>query len=118
MIVALPVNEDQKEICPSFGRAPLFLFYDTDTKQSVPVENPGALAQGGAGLKAAQAVLDGGAAALITPRCGENAAAVLLEGGVSLYKSQGADVAENLKRFAAGALDELTSFHGGYQGIQ
>ena len=73
MIIAIPVNEnrDDTDICVSFGRAPFFLFHDTDTGKSELVSNSAAQAPGGAGIKAAQFVVDKGAKALITPRCGE-----------------------------------------------
>ena len=30
MRIAVPVEENEKDICPSFGRTPLFYIYDTD----------------------------------------------------------------------------------------
>ena len=36
MKIAIPVDEKNMEsgVCPSFGRAPYFLFYNTETKES------------------------------------------------------------------------------------
>jgi predicted Fe-Mo cluster-binding NifX family protein len=36
MKIAIPVDEQNLDsgVCPSFGRAPYFLFYNTDTKES------------------------------------------------------------------------------------
>lgn len=33
MKIAIPVEDYETEICPSFGRAPMFLIYDTETKE-------------------------------------------------------------------------------------
>ncbi len=117
MIVALPMDEDRKNICVSFGRAPFFLFKNTETGAEEFVVNPGAEASGGAGVKAAQAVVDGGSDALITVRCGENAAEVFKAADIKIYKAEGTDGAENLKALAEGKLSELTKFHAGYHGI-
>ena len=116
MKIAVMLEDDRTHICPVFARAPFLLVEDHGT-ESVEV-NPGADAQSGAGLQAAQAVLDSGAGVLITARCGENAAAVFQEAGVEIYKAQGTDARENLRLFHEGRLEKLTHFHAGYQGIQ
>lgn len=118
MKIALPLDEDKKSVCVAFGRAPFFLVHDTDTKTQEIVPNPGAAAEGGAGLKAAQAVTDSGAQALITPRCGENAAEVFRAAEIRIYQSQGRAAADNIFAFEAGKLEELTHFHAGYHGIR
>ena len=58
MIIAVPVEDNEVEICPSFGRTPLFYFYDTETETGEFVENEAMNAPGGAGIKAAQTVID------------------------------------------------------------
>ena len=116
MIVAIPLDENKKDVCVSFGRAPLFLLGDTETGESRMLPNPAADAAGGAGLKAAQFVADQNAQALITVRCGENAGQVLKAAEVKIYKALEGDAAENLKALAEGRLAELTHFHAGFHG--
>ncbi len=116
MRIAIPVEENQKEICPSFGRAPLFYLYDTETKEGIYVENAAINAPGGAGIKAAQVILDVKADVVLVPRCGENAAKVLEAGGVRLYESVGVSVAENLQAYFDGKLTVLTDIHPGFHG--
>ena len=41
MKIAIPVEDYETEICPSFGRAPMFLIYDTETKEKLLVYYPG-----------------------------------------------------------------------------
>ena len=120
MITAIPVNEngESASVCVSFGRAPFFLFYGTETGKSETVVNEAANAQGGAGIKAAQVVVDRGAKALITPRCGENAAQVLKAAGIEIYKSSGGDAGQNLADLKAGRLELLNNFHPGFHGKQ
>ncbi|MEG0875833.1 MAG: NifB/NifX family molybdenum-iron cluster-binding protein [Oscillospiraceae bacterium] len=118
MIIALPVEEASlsSEICPSFGRTPFFLIYDMATKEASFLPNSAAESQGGAGIKAAQLLLDNGVGALLTPRCGENAAKLLLEAEVKIFESVSRPAQQNLYVFKAGGLPLLTRFHPGYQG--
>ena len=117
MKTLLPLDEDKTHICPSFGRAPYFLFRDDEADVTEVLENPAADARGGAGLKAAQFVIDRGANTLITPRLGENAAEVFNAAGIAIYKSIDGDAQANLAALKAGTLDVLTHFHAGYHGL-
>ena len=76
MRIAVPVEENEKEICPSFGRTPLFYIFDTETNSGTLIENDAMNAPGGAGIKAAQTVIDAKAEVVLVPRCGENAATI------------------------------------------
>ena len=116
MKIAIPVDENQRTICASFGRTPYFQLYDSETKQSDMKKNPAAEAEGGAGIKAAQFVVDMRADVLITIRCGQNAADVFLAANVKVYKAGGTDAKENLKDYMEGKLEELTGFHAGFHG--
>ncbi len=116
MIIAIPLDENQKDVCVSFGRAPYYLFHNTDTNTDEILENPAAQAPGGAGIKAAQFVADRKAGALITIRCGENSAAVLLDAGIAIYKAKKTPAHDNIKALAEGRLARLESFHAGFHG--
>ena len=117
MKVIIPVDEPSptSPVCPSFGRAPYFALCEDGGVRII--ENPGAQAQGGAGLKAAQAAADSGADALVTVRCGENAAEVLKAAGIKIYKSNEGSAIENAAALERGELAELTHFHAGFHGI-
>jgi predicted Fe-Mo cluster-binding NifX family protein len=118
MVVAVPVYDDDKTICVSFGRSPEFLFVDTETNEKKYIKNPAADAPGGAGIKAAQFVADNKAMALLTPRCGENAANVLEGANVIIYKTTSTDTDGELKKFEDGKLEALSGFHPGFHGKQ
>ena len=64
-------------VSSTFGRSKKFLIYDTDSKETRYIDNLAMNSQGGAGIKAAQVILDAGVDVLLTPQCGENAAKVL-----------------------------------------
>lgn len=114
MKIAMPVNEDKETVCISFGRTTLFLLVDAETGIKEYIDNSAAASQGGAGIKAAQSLVDHGVEVLLTPRCGENAAKVLETAGVALYKSNGDLVEDNLAAFADGKLLVLSEIHPGF----
>lgn len=114
MRIAIPMDENKKDVCVVFARAPYFLFQDEDTE--TVMENPAAEAQGGAGIQAAQFLVDQGADVLITVRCGQNAADIFGAAGMKIYKSAGETAAKDVEDFHAGRLEELTHFHGGFHG--
>ena len=118
MKIIIPVDEASPNtgVCVSFGRAPYFALCESEGVTFI--ENPGAQAEGGAGLKAAQAVADSGAEALVTVRCGENAAEVLKAAAIKIYRSTDGTALENAAALEAGELEELTRFHAGFHGIQ
>lgn len=118
MRIAIPVDENniKGSICVSFGRAPYFMFYDTEKNESDFINNTAANSQGGAGIKAAQIIVDNNADVLITPRCGDNAAEVLKAAYITIYKTKNNSIEDNLKDFKEEKLSLLTKIHEGFHG--
>ena len=116
MRIAIPLDENKKDVCIVLARAPYFLFHE-DGKDTV-IENPAAVAQGGAGIQVAQFLVDNRIDALITVRCGQNAAEVFQAAEMKIYKSVNKVAADDLNAWKEGKLEELTEFHSGYHGIQ
>ena len=114
MKIAIPV--DDGNICVSFGRTPYFMLYDTENNKSRFINNSAANSQGGAGIKAAQIIVDNNADVLITPRCGQNAAEVLIAANVKIYKALNNSIEENLTEFKNDKLSILTEIHAGFHG--
>ncbi|WP_292522016.1 NifB/NifX family molybdenum-iron cluster-binding protein [Methanoculleus sp.] len=91
-----------------FGRAPCFVFVDTETGKSESVENPLIDAAGGVGPRAVQMLAEHGATILITGQVGGNAAKALEAGGIRAYAYRGSGtVADALAEYAAGNLKPL-----------
>ncbi|MDD2212210.1 MAG: NifB/NifX family molybdenum-iron cluster-binding protein [Peptococcia bacterium] len=118
MKIAVPVDEKdlKSKVCVSFGRTPYFLIYNTETKESVFLENSAAASTGGAGIKAAQTIVDNGVSALLTPRCGENAADVLKAADIKIYKTKSVAINDNIEAFIDGKLPLLDEIHAGFHG--
>jgi predicted Fe-Mo cluster-binding NifX family protein len=89
---------------PAFGRCPTYLFIDTETMQFEAVENPAANATGGAGIQAAQFVVERGAQAVVTGNVGPNAFQVLQPAGVPVYLFGGGTVRQAVETYKAGEL--------------
>lgn len=116
MIIAIPADGERLDtpVCVSFGRAPFYCLYDTETKQSRCMANDAADSPGGAGIKAAQNLVDNHVDTLITIRCGENAAKVLQEGNVGIYKALDLSIADNIDAYQKGKLSALEQIHPGF----
>ena len=118
MKIAIPVDEKTLEsnVCVSFGRTPYFLIYDVETKESIFIDNSAAASTGGAGIKAAQIIVDNKADVLLTPRLGENAADVLKSAEIEIYKTTTVSAKDNIDAFIAGKLLLLNEIHSGFHG--
>jgi predicted Fe-Mo cluster-binding NifX family protein len=94
---------------PIFGRCPTYIFVETDDMQFEAVENAAIGAAGGAGIQAAQLVLQRGAQAVVTGNIGPNALDVFLSAGVHIYLFAGATVREAVEAFNAGRLQPVST---------
>ena len=115
MKIAIPVDEKNKEtnISQSFGRAPFFMIYETISKERIYLENEAATSPGGAGIKAAQIIVDSGAKVLLTPRCGGNAEEVLRNAGLLLYQTQSGTALAALDAYLKDRLQPLVDIYPG-----
>ncbi|HNR03910.1 MAG TPA: NifB/NifX family molybdenum-iron cluster-binding protein [Bacillota bacterium] len=118
MKIAIPVDDKNMEasVCISFGRTPYFLIHDTESNRSLFFENSAAASQGGAGIKAAQFLVDHKADILLTPRCGENAAEVIKAANIKMYKTIPGSAKDNVNAFTEGKLSLLEEIHAGFHG--
>lgn len=116
MKIAIPMDEkDLKQpVSVSFGRSPFYAIYDTDKKEAEFIVNTAADARGGAGILAGQLVVDSGALALITSRMGENAAEVIRNAEIKMYKSEKVSAQENIDKFLKDELSLLNDVHEGF----
>ncbi|MDD2558934.1 MAG: NifB/NifX family molybdenum-iron cluster-binding protein [Desulfuromonadaceae bacterium] len=93
-----------------FGRAKQFIIVNTDTDAASILENTQNMnAAQGAGIQAAQNVVNAGATAVVTGNCGPKAFQVLQAAGVKIYHTKLSSVGAALKAFLAGELEEASS---------
>jgi predicted Fe-Mo cluster-binding NifX family protein len=96
------------QIDPRFGRCQYFIFLDSETMEFEAAENQGLTAMGGAGVQAAQLVVQKGVNALITGNLGPNAASALSASGIKVYLVPGGTVKEVAEAYKSGTLKEVS----------
>lgn len=123
MHIVIPANGADLDapVSPIFGRCQTFIFVDPETLDFEALPNPALSASGGAGVQAAQIVLQHGVGAVIAPSLGPNAFRVIQAADVPAYQQQGATVREVVAAFNAGQLPRLDApgaDHAGMGGRQ
>lgn len=118
MKIAIPViNESENpEIAQQLGRAPFYMVYDTESKASETVTNPAQDSPSGAGVKAAQTIVNTGAKVLLTIRCGDRAYEVLDGAGVKVMEAFEGSAMDNINAYIDGKMSELETIHSGHHG--
>ncbi len=103
-------NSLQGPVEQRFGRAPGFIIYDTETKESKYVDNKQNLnAMQGAGIQSGRAVADQGAGAVLTGHVGPKAFATLDAAKIKVYSNVTGTIEEAIKKFEAGELEHTGS---------
>lgn len=91
---------------PRFGRCRFFVVVDLSSEEFEAVDNQAAEMSGGAGIQAAQMVINLDIDAVITGSLGPNAADTLAVAGVKAYLGASTTVREALRQYRAGKLQE------------
>jgi predicted Fe-Mo cluster-binding NifX family protein len=97
---------------PVFGRCPTYILVDTETMQFEVVANPALSAGSGAGIQAAQFIIEQGAQAVVTGNVGPNAYGVLSAAGVAVYLNNGGTVRQAVEAYNAGELGATSAPSG------
>nr|WP_300003563.1 NifB/NifX family molybdenum-iron cluster-binding protein [Tissierella sp.] len=118
MIVAIPVDKKSMDgnISEHFGRTEFFLILDLENDEVKFIDNKAINAQGGAGIIAAQTLVDNKIDKLISPRLGKNAFEVISGADITIYESNGTSIEENIKVLKEEKLAPLNDIHEGFHG--
>ncbi len=112
MLIAITSNgkdlDSQMDL--RFGRAKGFIIYETDNSSFEYVDNVQNLeAAQGAGIQAAQNVVNKNVDAVISGHCGPKAFKVLSTSGVKIYTAEESKISEIIEKFKNGELKEADS---------
>jgi predicted Fe-Mo cluster-binding NifX family protein len=100
----------ESPVDPRFGRAPWLMIYDPQKDSWESIDNSAGInAAHGAGIQAAQKVVDQKARALVTGAIGPKAFKSLAAAGVKIYHGATGTVSEALQACKQGNLAETTS---------
>ena len=94
-------------ISPIFGRCSTYILVDTETMEFEALENPAIGAPGGAGIQAAQYIVNRGAQAVVTGNVGPNAFGVLQAANIPVYLFEGTTVRQAVEAYNAGQLTAI-----------
>lgn len=111
MLVAVSANEEGLDAptSPVFGRCPVYVFVNSEDFSATSIQNPAIGASGGAGIQAAQLIIDKGAGAVLSGNVGPNALQVLQASNVPIYTVGGGTVREAVEALNAGELTQVTA---------
>ncbi len=98
-------NDLDAEVDPRFGRCQYLIFVDSDTMEFEAIPNEAIAAPGGAGIQAAQTVVNRGAEILISGNIGPNAFQVLSTAGVKVATGAYGTVREAIEMYRSGRLN-------------
>ncbi len=86
MLIAVTSSGDSLDslVNEKFGRCQYFIIVDPDTMKFEAVTNPAEKAQGGAGPKAAEVIINKGVNILLTGHVGDKAEKALLRGNIKI----------------------------------
>ncbi len=103
--VSVTENSPNAEVDPRFGRARGFLIYDTDTNTYQFIDNTESDQMShGAGINAAQKVVDAGANVVLTGQVGPKAYEVLSSAGVEIITGVSGKAEEAIKSYLEGGM--------------
>lgn len=91
-----------------FGRTEYFVIADENGQIVDVLDNAAQSATGGAGIAAAQAILDSGADVLITGQLGPNALKVIKSAALPSYQAINGSIGDNIKAYASDKLQKIT----------
>lgn len=92
-----------------FGRAAFFVICDTESGERITISNEATASAHGAGIRAAQTVIDSGAEAVITGNIGPNAMEVLMAGRIKVFVGDERTVNELAEACQNGTLPEMSA---------
>lgn len=112
MLIAVTAksSDSGSEVDPRFGRAPYFHLVDTETGKTTVVENSQSLeAVQGAGIQAAETIVNQKAGALLTGHCGPKAFQVLRAAGVEVVVGAQGRISDAIEKFKSGEYQAASS---------
>ena len=92
-----------------FGRCRYFIILDSDTMEHEILENASVAASSGAGIQAAQTIVNKGVEVVITGNVGPNAFQVLSSAGVKVATGASGIVRDVVEKYEKGELKERSS---------
>jgi len=107
IVVTSTGNDLNAPTSPRFGRCPTYIFVETETMAFEALANPAASAAGGAGIQAAQFIVEQGTQAVLSGNLGPNAMDVLQAANIPTYLIGEGNVGQAVEAYKAGQLQAM-----------
>jgi predicted Fe-Mo cluster-binding NifX family protein len=102
---------------PRFGRCSFFAVYDTDDNSYRFIENKAQNAGGGAGIAAAQQMVDEDAEIIITGNMGPNAYNVIAGAGIKIYRAGNVSLEKAVQLYKEAKLEAIAEAGAAHFGM-
>ena len=111
MKIAITANEEKLDsnIDTRFGRCRYFLIVDTNTMSFESISNESAMTSGGAGIQAAQKIINTGIEAVLTGNIGPNAFQIFDSTKIKVFSGLSGSIKETVMKYKKGELKETKS---------
>lgn len=110
-------HEKNSVVDTRFGRCAHFVIYSTDADQYTNVINRGINSPHGAGVAAAQQVIDQKVDVVITGNMGPNAMELIKAAGIEIYGTSGGTVEEAVNLYLQGKLEKINQAAPAHTGM-
>lgn len=100
-----------------FGRCAYFVIYNTESKKADVIQNNGQLSGGGAGIAAAQQIINEDIDLIITGNLGPNAFELINKAGIKVYRGESISIGDALDKYKNGELIELEESGPSHNGM-
>ncbi|MGI6712351.1 MAG: NifB/NifX family molybdenum-iron cluster-binding protein [Bacillota bacterium] len=111
-------KEKNSSVDLRFGRCMYFIFCDTDNNSFKAVSNQGVNSSHGAGIAAAQQVIDEKTDVVITGNMGPNALQLISTSGIEIYQAADGSVEEVVKLFQNNKLEKINKPVPAHSGME
>jgi predicted Fe-Mo cluster-binding NifX family protein len=110
-------REKESLVDHRFGRCAYFFIGDTETGDFKFVENAGIQSAHGAGIAAAQQVLDEKVNVVITGNMGPNAMKLIASANIDIYRCEDGEVKEQINLLKGNKLEKITKAVPAHSGM-
>lgn len=100
-----------------FGRCEYFQIHDSENDKYNIIENEGLTSSGGAGIVAAQQLIDEGVDIVITGSLGPNAYNIIKKAKIKSFKCENIEIEHVLEKFYDNKLEEIVSAGESHKGM-
>ena len=110
-------NSMESKLDVRFGRCSFFAVVDIDTRESKYIANSAQTASGGAGIDAAQVMIDNDVDVVITGNMGPNAFNVMTNAEIKVYRCSSVPVKMAVQLFENAKLQQITEAGPAHAGM-